>query len=338
MSEHARDYRVGLFTLVGIVVLGGLVLLYGEEPTWIMTTRYDLKILVDNPSGIGEGTPTFMQGVQIGRVSEIRFQDADVPSAGAALIVGISDEYEIPEGSTATIHPSFGFDKGAINIHPPPGTIQALPRNSSIPGEMKGALESIVPKEYITNLGDAVDQIRNMVNDVGLLAGKVSVVSDDLHDMLQKRRKEDVDDPNQDVPANLSTFIERMDELAKLMSQMIGEKGDLRAMTANLRQTSQDLSDWSAKLDGRTEQLVTRADEVAAKFVDTLGDMSQILDHVHTAMSAINEGEGAIGQLIHDRKLYEELVDTVAELKLMLSDLRELAVWIKTESWLKRGL
>ncbi len=39
MSEHARDYRVGLFTLVGIVVLGGLVLLYGEEPTWIMSTR-----------------------------------------------------------------------------------------------------------------------------------------------------------------------------------------------------------------------------------------------------------------------------------------------------------
>ncbi len=337
MSEHARDYRVGLFTLVGIVVLGGLVLLYGEEPTWIMTTRYDLKILVDNPSGIGEGTPTFMQGVQIGRVSEIRFQDADVPSAGAAVIVGISDEYEIPEGSKATIHPSFGFDKGAINIHPPPGTIEALPRNSAIPGEMKGALESIVPIEYITNLGDAVEQIKNMVEDVGRLAGKVSVVSDDLHDMLQKRRKEDVDDPNQDVPANLSTFIERMDELAKLMSQMIGEKGDLRTMMANLCQTSEDLRDWSAKLDGRTEQMVTRADEVAATFVDSLGKMSQILDHVHTAMSAINEGEGAIGQLIHDQKLYEELVDTLAALKLMIADFRELAVWLKTESRIAPG-
>ena len=279
MSEHARDYRVGLFTLVGIVVLGGLVLLYGEEPTWIMTTRYDLRILVDNPSGIGEGTPTFMQGVQVGRVSKIEFQNPEMPSEGAAVIVGISDEYDIPEDSTATIHPSFGFDKGAINIHPPPGTIKALPRNSSIPGEMKGALESIVPDEYITNLGDAVEQIKNMVNDVGRLAGKVSVVSDDLHDLLKTRRKEDVDDPQQDISANLSTAIERIDELAKLMSQMIGEKGDLRVMTANLRQTSQDLRDWSAKLDGRTEQLVTRADEVAAKFVDTLGDMSQILYH-----------------------------------------------------------
>ncbi len=331
MSENARDYRVGLFTLVGIGVLGGLVLLYVEEPTWIMTTRYDLKILVDNPSGIGEGTPTFMQGVQVGRVSKIEFQNPEMPSKGAAVIVGISDEYDIPEGSTATVHPSFGFDKGAINIHPPCGPTQPLPPNSSIPGVMKNALESIVPEEYITNLGDAVDQIRNMVNDVGLLAGKVSVVSDDLHDLLQVRRKEDVDDPDQDVSANLSTAIERMDELAKLMSQLIGEKGDLRAMMANLRQTSQDLRDWSAKLDGRTEQLVTRADEVGAKLVDTLGDVSQILDHVHTAMSAINEGEGAIGQLIHDQKLYEELLDTVAELKLMIADLREVAVWLKTE-------
>ena len=331
MSEYARDYQVGLFTLVGIAVLGGLVLLYGEEPTWIMTTRYDLAVLVDNPSGIGEGTPAFMQGVQGGRVEKIRFQDADVPSAGAAVIIGISDEYEIPEGSRATIHPSFGFDKGAINIHPPPGTIKALPRNSSIPGIMKGALESIVPEEYITNLGDAVEQIRKMVEDVGRLAGKVSVVSDDLHDLLQMRSKEDVDDPKQDVSANLSTAIERMDELAKVMTQMMGEKGDLRAMMANLRQTSEDLRDWSAKLDGRTEQMVSRADEVAAKFVDSLGTMSQILDHVHTAMSAINEGEGAIGQLIHDQRLYEELVDTVAQLKLMIADVRQTTVWFRTE-------
>ncbi len=342
MSENASDYRVGLFTLVGIVVLGGLVLLYGEEPTWIMTTRYDLTILVDNPSGIGEGTPTFMQGVQVGRVSEITFQNADVPSAGAAVIVGVSDEYDIPEESTATIHPSFGFDKGAINIHPPSGPTQPLPPNSSIPGKMKNALESIVPEQYIKDLADTVDQITNLVEDV-------SVVSADLHDLLQTRRKEDVDDPKQDLPANLSTAIERIDELAKLMSQMMGEKGDLRAMTANLRQTSEDLRDWSAKLDGRTEQLLTRADstmatvqkrsdEVAAKLVDALGTMSRILDHVYITMSAINEEEGAIGQLIHDQKLYEELVDTVAALKLMIADFRELAVWIKTESWLKRGL
>ena len=117
------------------------------------------------------------------------------PPVTEDTVIGIHDEYVIPEGSEATIHPSLGFDKGAINIHPPPGTIKALPRNSSIPGEMKGALESIVPEEYITNLGDAVDQIRNMVADVGRLAGKVSVVSDDLHDLLQVRSKEDVDDP-----------------------------------------------------------------------------------------------------------------------------------------------
>jgi DNA repair ATPase RecN len=126
------------------------------------------------------------------------------------------------------------------------------------------------------------------------------------------------------------------------MSQMMGEKGDLRAMTANLRQTSEDLRDWSAKLDGRTEQLLTRADstmetiqersdEVAAKLVDALGDMSRILDHVNIAMSAINEGEGAIGKLIHDQKLYEELVDTVAALKLMIEEARQLAVWFRTE-------
>lgn len=343
-TRQNRDYQVGLFTFVGIVVLGVLILLYGEEPTWILTTRYDLKVLVDQPTGIGEGTPAFMQGVLVGRVSEIKFQDPQLPSKGAAVIVGIDDEYDIPQRSTATIHPSFGFDKGAINIHPPEVATKPLDhKDSYIVGEMKGALESIVPEEYIRNLGAAVEQISNMADQIGQMAGKIAVVSEDLHQILQVRTKETVDDPDSEIPANLYTAIQRGDELIKLVNNMIGEEGDFRATVADLRYAAADFRAWTAKLEGRTEQVVSRADatlesmqqridDVGAKALGMLGDMSSVLDQVQIAMSAVNQGDGALGKLIHDQKLYEELVDSLDELQLLIGDLRTLSVWVSTES------
>lgn len=343
-TRQTRDYQVGLFTFIGIIVLGVLILLYGEEPTWILTTRYDLAVLVDQPTGIGEGTPAFMQGVLVGRVSDIKFQDPKQPSEGAAVIVGIDDEYDIPQGSEATIHPSFGFDKGAINIHPPKGPSKPLDhKDSYIMGEMKGALETIVPKEYIVNLGAAVEQISNMADQIGQMAGKIAVVSEDLHEILQVRTKETVDDSENDVPANLYTAIQRADELIKLINQMIGEGGDFRATVADLRQAAENFRDWAAKLEGRTEQMVSRADatmesmqqrfdDVGAKVLGMLGDMSSVLDQVQIAMLAVNQGNGALGKLIHDQKLYEELVDSLDELQLLIADLRTLSVWVSTES------
>lgn len=343
-TRQTRDYQVGLFTFVGMIVLGVLILLYGEEPTWILTTRYDLAVLVDQPTGIGEGTPAYMQGVLVGRVSEIKFQDPKLPSEGAAVIVGIDDEYDIPQGSEATIHPSFGFDKGAINIHPPEGVSKPLDhKGSSITGAMKGALETIVPEEYITNLGAAVEQISNMADQIGQMAGKITVVSEDLHQILQVRTKESVDDPDSETPANLYTAIQRADELIKLINQMIGEEGEFRATVADLRHAAADFRAWTAKLEGRTEQIVSRADatmesmqqrfdDVGAKVLGMLGDMSSVLDQVEIAMLAVNQGDGALGKLIHDQKLYEELIDSLDELQLMIADLRTLSVWVSTQS------
>lgn len=335
MSLESRDYRVGLFASVGLLVLFLLILLYGEEPSWIMTTRYDLEIHVDNPSGIGEGTPAFMQGVQVGRVSEIKFRDPLLPSAGAAVIVGIDDEYPIPQGSTATIHPSFGFDKGAINIDPPTEKSEPVAAGGYILGTMKGALESIVPEEYIHDLGQAVDEISNMVD-------KIAVVSEDLHELLQVRTTEAVDDPSQDVSANLYTAIQRADESLKLFNQMMGEGGDLRAVAGNLRA-------WTEKLEPRTEALVAQADqtmrsirdrteELGEKMVEAVGTLSGVLDQVHKSMVAINEGDGALGKVIHDPKLYQELLDSFDLLQALMEDMRRLMVWVENESLLKLGL
>lgn len=349
MSERSRDYWVGMFVLAGLGVLGGLTLIYGENPTLLFfKTKWTLHILVDNPTGIGEGTPAFMQGVQIGRVLEIRLQNPERPSDGANVVVEVDDEYAIPRGSKAKIHARFGFDKGAIHVHPPEVLGRPLSKDgtASIKGEMVGAFEAIVPEEFIKNLVKAVEEIANVGDKVGDVLRRAGVVLDDVHHILEIRRKEDVDDPQQDMPANLFTAIQRADETLKLVNDLLAEKGDLRVSVADLRTSAGHIRDWTEKLDGRTERLVTKIEDTTATFerrmgdvatalVDAAGRLSKVLDEAHATLTAVNEGQGAVGKAIYDPKLYEELVDTLDQLQLLIQETRAAFVWLRTESKIK---
>ena len=90
MADDRRELRVGMFSLIGVVLMCGLVLLYGEEPTWFWRTHWILEIRVSSPQGIGEGTPAFLQGVQVGRVRNIRLRDMEIDVHEVAEIVVIA--------------------------------------------------------------------------------------------------------------------------------------------------------------------------------------------------------------------------------------------------------
>lgn len=347
MKEHSRDLQIGLFTLIGLAVLGALILMYGKEPGWLLTTRYKLSVLVDSPTGIRQGTPAYLQGVPIGRVDDIRFRDPQQPTAGAAVVVGVEKQYEIPVGWQATIHPGgLGLSQGEIRIHPAevdgePTTAPAEPAGflpqddtATIEGTMAGALDSIVPPEYIETLGSAVNQIATM-------AEKVGVVLDDWHELFKLAPVERVDDPSQKQYANLSTLVERLNTTIKLVNESLGADGDLHGALGSL-------GAWAANLDARTQRLVDQADSTMGsirqqvdhagrQLTDTLGEMSRVLDQLNAALTAVNEGQGVLGKLVHDQRLYEELLDSLDELQFLISDLRKVAVWLSTESRLAPG-
>jgi hypothetical protein len=326
--------------------LGGLILIYGQEPTWFWANRWDLTIYVDSPTGIEEGTPAYLQGVLIGRVKEIGFKDVKRPGAGAAVIVEVDDVYDVPIGTEATLHPSFGFDKGAINLVPPQ-SVDARPvdRNANaIVGRSVGPLEAIVPPEFVATLVDAVEEI-------GTVSARVGQVADDLHVLLQLRTIEEVDDPNSPVPANFYTAVQRFDQSLRLLNEILGEdqSSDLRATIASWRVISEDLKTWTAQLDPRTEvflreahvsmtAIAQRVTTVAESLTGRLDQMAVVLDDGHAILDGIARGQGTAGLIVQDARLYEELVTTVQNIAVMVDDLKALAVWIQTESMLKRGL
>jgi phospholipid/cholesterol/gamma-HCH transport system substrate-binding protein len=341
MTAPSLELRVGLFTLVGLVMLCSLILIYGEEPTWFWTTRWQLEILVNTPRGIDEGTPAFLQGVQIGRVERIQLKNPSIPSLGAAVVVEIDQQYQIPEGTVAKLHPSFGFDKGQIYLLPPAGETEPLPLQGAwIPGQTVGPLDAVVPQEFVQQLVVAVEEI-----------SKVGAVADQIVELLEPRDMRDVDKPELAMMANLSTAVQRLDETLRLFNHLISEEdgAHLRTIIANVASVTGELAEWSGQLDGRTQRLLDRADsamasvetsfrDVGGRAAEAVDRLSSLITELQTITTAVSAGEGTVGLMVRDPRLYEELVDATTALKLALVDMRALITWIETESWLRRGL
>ncbi|MCG3138342.1 MAG: hypothetical protein HJJLKODD_02205 [Phycisphaerae bacterium] len=340
-EERSRDYRVGMFISLAMVILAVLILLYGEEPKWFWSTKWKLEVSVKKPQGIEEGTPVFLEGVKVGRVAEIRLRNPKQPDEGAIVVVEVEEQHRIPIESTASLHPKFGFDKGAIQIVAPSRATDALPIGPPAPviqGRMVGALESIVPEEFITNMTAAVEQIGN-------LGGELKPVLTNLNLLLEPRTTEEVDRSAEQMVANISTLVQRMDASFKHVNTVLGDEAvqmDLKTTIATLRQTAESLKQLVNNTDQRIEKLTIRADEtmvnlndqvtqVARKLADTLDNMSGVLSELDTMASAVNQGQGLLGKIIHDPKMYEELLTSIDELEQLLIELRKLAASIQTD-------
>lgn len=363
-KERKLYYRVGLFTMVGLVCLGIMIMIYGEDPAWLWSTRWKLAVFVDVPRGIDEGTPTYLQGVLVGRVEAIVLRDPQRPSDGAKIIVQIEDEHSIPADSRARVHPEFGFGKGQIYIIPPLDGREALPKDgtAAIPGKMVGALESIVPEAFIQQLVAAVDSIGKLaadmtadefsqtltraVDNIGDLARRMEVVTNDLHQLLELRTVEMVDDPVQEVPANFYTVVQRFDRTLKSANEILGEEGDrsLRDSLANVREATGDIRAWADQLDARTDRVLAGAEETlsalragiqdfSSSTADAMSRMSAVLEDIHRMTQTVNQGKGFLGGLIYDPKAYEALLASLQKLEAMLEDLRLLIVQTRVDGF-----
>ncbi len=70
MAERALRQRLGLFVALTILVLTGLVVLFGGAPT-VFSTRTKYTVLYPEAPGITQGTPVRKSGVRIGQVRGI---------------------------------------------------------------------------------------------------------------------------------------------------------------------------------------------------------------------------------------------------------------------------
>lgn len=343
MKETRRNLMVGLFVLVGLFTLGGLIVMFGRGPRMLAGADvYRLHIRFDQASGIRPGTLVTVGGITVGSVEKVSFKNVDRFDQGVSVIAAIESEYRLPKGSRAvTIEPGLAMGRPPIRIIPGLYGEQWLGDGSEISGEIRGAVESLLPPAIVRTFERTATQI-------GDAAAALTPALEDIHQILQPRKPADVDRPGGPV-GNMSSAMARLDGTLKNFNTVLGDPelqshlkdaienfhtlsedgkaavADMRAAASDARQIATDAKTMISNGNAMIVKLDERIDQVARATLDDLETAGRALDQLSALVQMAARGEGTIGKLFADDRLYESMVLTAKRLGETIDEYRLLA-------------
>lgn len=343
MRQSRESFWVGLFVLVGLAALGVLVVMFGRTGIGLrQVTGYSLNIRFDRAPGIRPGSIVTLGGIPVGRVSAVDFFNPQKFEEGVLVsVIFDKPEYRFNEGTAArTNEPGLGEGRPPIVIIPGPSGAPLLESGSFIRGTISSAMESLIPPEIVNNF----DRARQKIEDA---AAALTPVLNDLHLILQPRQVAEVDAAG-GPPGNLSSAVQRLDAGLKHFNEVLGDpevKSQLRSAIANFHGMTEDgkvmvtemkqaATDARATVEGAkgliqtTTEAVSRidgnVDRVSRTLISNLEIASSALTNLNAMLERAERGEGTVGLMFRDNRLYEAMLLTFRRLAETTEEFRTL--------------
>ncbi|MEW6250897.1 MAG: MlaD family protein [Planctomycetota bacterium] len=359
MEERRRNVLVGLFVLLGLTAMATLIVLFGRGPTWLMRRgTYELHVRFEHVGGIREGTLVTFKGFEIGRVDRVRLQGEAAggagqllsQGAGAEVVLAIKMEHLVPKGSTAeTREPMLGEGRPPIEIIAGPAGNPALEPGAVLQGEIRTGLDSLFPPGIVASF-------ESTARNVGDAAAALTPVLEEMRGLLERRAPSEVDRPG-GLQGNISSSVARLDAALKHWNDVMGDgqvKSQVRETVANVRQASvdaqqtveqlregtkelraviADAKEFIGQADSTLKNMDGRVNDVARSVTESLDRADHFLDQLNVIADKVASGDGNVGRLIMDNKLYEAMQITAERLALALEEFRALMV-----EWREKGM
>jgi phospholipid/cholesterol/gamma-HCH transport system substrate-binding protein len=348
MMEMRRNVLVGLFVLVGLIGAGTLAVLFGQNVSWLGwgAPDYTIRIHFESASGIRQDTLVTIGGLRVGSVRQVQFVDKLRFELGVSVEVVLDEGITLPVGSRAqTSEPGLGMGRPPIDIIPGPDDGSRLASGSTIPGRINRVMESLIPPTITATFEKTATQL-------GEAAAALTPVLEDMHEILQARTPAGVDAPD-GPPGNLSSAMTRLDSTLKHFNTVLGDPqtqsslksavtnietmtqdgkliaadlklaaSDARQFTTDARQMARDLS---GKMTGTLENLDTRVNDLSRSLTADLELASTFLTQMNGLAERIGRGEGTIGRMMTDDRLYEAMTLTFRRLTETLDEFKNVA-------------
>lgn len=351
MTDTGRNFLVGLFVIAAVTVLAVLMVWFGEAPEWLGGSEWTLRIVdVTELSGVADGSPVKLNGVDIGRVKSLAFEDNARPGQGVVILCGIKREFTVPVGAVARVYgATLGIGTGHIEIVVAKELkAQPLdPESAVIKGEMRSVIGEMISKEL-------VNSVERTITNIGELAGAAVPVSENLAELLEPRSVEKVNEPGaarRGFTPNISTLVERIDALGANLNAVLGDKnvqGDLKSTVRDLRDVAASLnvtvSLWQTESKRLADNLNRRVDESAgnlhasfARLDGVLGNLDDATSTLVRVLHRIDDGEGTAGLLARDARLYESGVLALERVAELAATLQRIVGQAERDGFIKVG-
>src|SRR5205809_4494374 len=166
MNRHERglEFKVGIFVVAGLAMLGALVVQFGRLGEGFKT-YYPLTIRFGDASGLLKGSDVLLAGARIGKVAGGPHLVRE--GNGVAVPLKIYDYIKIPEGTKFTVGSSGLLGDRFVNVTIPSGPPKAyLPPNADVNGARETGIDDLTRSggALVNDLRGTVQKIDTTVN------------------------------------------------------------------------------------------------------------------------------------------------------------------------------
>ncbi|NDE03426.1 MAG: MCE family protein [Flavobacteriia bacterium] len=306
--KFSKEIKAALIALVAIIVLiAGINFLKGNSffgGDDVYTAYFP------NSGQLMVSSNVTLDGVEIGKVLSIQSNPNGDSLHKVKMTFNIhNSDIRLPKGTFVEIGSLDFFTKALVIQLPTAGNGSFYKVGATIPGrvsvdmvtQVKAYADPISQKlqtmmlsvdKMVTSLSSfwdttATSELEGSLKQVKLTIKKLGNVADELQGFVASERA----------------------QFSKIMANVEG-------ITLNLRKSNDEITAIVGNTRKITDELVT------ADFKGTILEAQTTLKKVNMVLSEVEKGQGTLGKLIHDDKLYAELVATNNDLQSLVTDLQ----------------
>ena len=277
----------------GILAIGAILLLiFGYsflKGTNLLDKNREFYVKYDNVEGLAQAAPVTINGL---KVQNISFANS---KGGLVVKFTVEKDFDFSKNSIVKIYSTGLIGGKSLGIFPQYDVNNIAKSGDTLRGDVEDGMLTAVTKA----LGPLEKKVNNTLATVDTLLLSINAIVDE---QTRQNLKEAI--------ANLNTTLNSFAGVSENLNHILSNNtGKLDNTFTNLDKTAGNLS----KLTDSLAQLET------GKLVT---DLQNVVDKMDKIVAGVDNGEGSIGKLLKDDKLYQNLEGASRQLEQLLQDVK----------------
>lgn len=289
----SKELKTGIVAVI-ILCMGywGFYFLKGQN--LLQPTSRVFYIEYDNIQGLNKASTVSINGLQVGKVSEITFNTDPAKRGKLVVQISLDNDFEFSKNSIAKI-----YSNGIIGGE----SLAILPSYDGDPAVSGDYLKGEVESDIFTSVGETLNPLKAKVERVIVGADSLLIALNDVLDLKSRDRfKRTV--------AELELTVKSMNATLNSFDELLNSsKSDVYMTLDHTKKITENFTELSDSLAN------INFGELASTFQTTFNKANDLL-------LGIENGQGSLGKLVTDDDLYRNLTSATKELEELLRSIK----------------
>lgn len=302
----SKETKAGIIVVVAIALfvfgfnfLKGRNIFTGQRLFYAEYTQVD---------GLIEANPILVNGFKIGQVKKLELSPGNSGVIKVTLMIDNPD-IKIPKNSIAKIISSDLLGSKAIEIN-----LGDAKEYASSGDKLTSDIEASLTEEVNKQVKPLKDKAEKLISSIDSVMIVVQTV-------LNQDAREDLVQSFESIKKSIQTFEHTARTLDTLVTK---EKRTIASIFSKIESITGNLAANNDKITLALNNITNITDSIAkSNLKSTIDNTSKVMSSASLILDKINKGEGSVGMLINDSKLYNQLDSASKALTFLVTDMEK---------------